>query len=366
MKRFLIIAFFITLAICNFAKGETKAATTKKPFIVVIDAGHGGKDDGAKGKHHLKEKDINLSVALKLGQMINTLKGVRVYYTRKTDVFVPLADRAQYANRLNADLFISIHTNSAETRKAHGTEVYSFSPSSSSVAMRENSVMEMEDNYRKKYDGFNPRSTESYIQWDLVAGDFGYSGQSKKFAGRISSQLKKYCSLESRGVREAGFWVLKYCKMPGVLVEVGYVSNIEEEKYLRKDASRVNLARSVYKAFVQYKADYDKKTSADALAANKKSTTEKSHVLTSGVHYRVQFYKGERKSMYAKEFKHCVPAKEYPIGGGGFIYMYGDETSLEGANRLLKKVKKDFKRAYLVVFKNGHRLTENDAAKYLH
>ena len=181
--------------------------------------------------------------------------------------------------------------------------------------MRENSVMEMEDNYRKNMTDSilaPPNRIYNGTWWPAILA----IPDKAKICGPHLLSAEKYCSLESRGVREAGFWVLKYCKMPGVLVEVGYVSNIEEEKYLRKDASRENLARSVYKAFVQYKADYDKKTSADALAANKKSTTEKSHVLTSGVHYRVQFYKGERKACMPREFKHCVPAKEYPIGGG--------------------------------------------------
>lgn len=373
----MLLMFTLTNSMSVFAQKDKN-----KPFVVVIDAGHGGKDNGASGKKKLREKDINLAVALKLGKMINQIKGVRVYYTRKTDVFVPLADRANYANDLKADLFISIHTNSAETRSARGTEVYSFSPSSTDVAMRENSVMELEENYKKKYDGFDPNSSESYIQWDLIASDFGYSGQSKKFASYISNEFKKNCPLQNRGIHQAGFWVLKYSNMPGVLVEVGYVSNLEEEKWLRKDANRDALAQSVYNAFVKYKADYDKKTSTSAEQKQSKNNditksesnsqksktnaqASKSSSLTTGVHYKVQLYTGQRKSMLAPEFKSWTPAQEYPLTNGNFTYMYGDETNYADAKQLLAKIKKDFKDAFLVVFKDGKRLEPNAALKYM-
>lgn len=345
-------------------------AGTDKPFVVVIDAGHGGKDDGASGAKKLKEKNVNLSVALKLGKLIDQIKGVKVYYTRKTDVFVPLAERAQYANDLNADLFISIHTNSAETKSAQGTEVYSFSPSSSSVAMRENAVMELEENYKKKYDGFDPNSSESYIQWDLVASDFGYSGQSKKFASFISSRFSKNCALQNRGIKQAGFWVLKYSKMPGVLVEVGYISNLNEEAWLRKEANRDKLAKSIYEAFVLYKAEFDKKNVSPSSTVNngQNSSDNKnanSSTLTNGVHYKAQIYTGKRKSMYAPEFKKCVPAYEYPVSNDRYTYMFGDKTSLEEAKAMIKEVRVDFPDAFLVVFKNGKRLTPDEAQPYL-
>ncbi len=349
---------------------QTKiCAHTSKPFVVVIDAGHGGKDQGAHGrtKLHLLEKNINLKVALKAGELINKEKGVRVYYTRKTDVFVPLGDRSQYANRLNADLFISIHTNSAETREANGTEVYSFSPSSSNIAMRENAVMEMEDNYKKKYDGFDPRSSESYIKWDLVASDFGISGQSKSFASYLSSQLNALTDRNCRGIKTAGFWVLKYSKMPGVLVELGYISNAKEERYMHKTSSVNAYAQSIANAFKKYRAEYKKKTNNSTLVHKTASVqSNRSHVLTSGVHYRVQFYTGQRKSMWSKDFKRCVPAKEYPLRNSNYTYMFGDDTTLTSAKKTLTKVRKDFKDAYLVVFKEGKRLEPDDAHKYLH
>ncbi|MCQ2207982.1 MAG: N-acetylmuramoyl-L-alanine amidase [Paludibacteraceae bacterium] len=336
------------------------AAESNKPFVVVIDAGHGGKDEGASGKKKLKEKEINLSVALKLGALLEKEKNIKVLYTRKTDVFVPLDDRAQFANKNNANLFISIHTNSAENKAAHGTEVYSFSTTSSSVAMRENAVMELEENYKKKYEGFDPNSSESYIQWNLVASDFGFSGQSKELASSISKQLTKYSGLYNRGIHEAGFWVLKYSNMPGVLVEVGYVSNLEEEKFLRKDSSREKFATAIYKAVVNYKNKIEKKA-----AAKEQDVKKDAERTNAGIHYRIQFYTGARKNVNAKEFKNCVPATEYKVGDERYTYTYGDEQTYAKAKELLAKVQKDFKDAFIAVYKNGERLSREEARQYM-
>ena len=357
MRKTLVTFLYMLLVLC-----PAVSRAESKPFVVVIDAGHGGKDEGASGQKKLKEKDINLAVALKLGKKINSLKGTRVHYTRKTDVFVPLDDRAKFANEKKADLFISIHTNSAENKNATGTEVYSFSPSSSNVAMRENAVMELEENYKKKYDGFNPRSSESYIQWDLFASDFGMSGQSKKFASYVSEELKKQTPLGNRGIKQAGFWVLKYSNMPGVLVEVGYVSNLEEEKFLRKDSSREKLAQAIYDAFLKYFNEYKKKDEASA-----KQKTQQDAKTNKGVHYRVQFYTGQQKDINAREFKNCVPATEFRLNSNPnlYTYMYGYETTIEEARALLAKVRLQFPDAFLVVFKDGERLGPNDSQPYL-
>lgn len=359
MKRVLIIlTVLVGLAIQKPV--TVTAAGNSKPFVVVIDAGHGGKDEGASGKKKLKEKSINLAVALKLGAMLEKEKNIKVLYTRKTDVFVPLDDRAQFANKHNANLFISIHTNSAENRAAHGTEVYTFSPSSNTVAMRENAVMELEENYKKKYEGFDPNSSESYIQWDLVAGDFGFSGQSKELASSISKQLTKQTGLYNRGIHQAGFWVLKYSNMPGVLVEVGYVSNLEEEKFLKKESSYEKFATAIHKAVVNYKNKYEKKA-----AAKEKDVKADAERNNAGIHYRIQFYTGARKNVNAKEFKSCVPASEYKISEERYTYTYGDEQTYAKAKELLAKVQNDFKDAFIAVFKNGERLSREEARQYM-
>lgn len=359
MKRVLIILTVLVGLTCQKPVAVV-AAESNKPFVVVIDAGHGGKDEGASGKKKLKEKEINLSVALKLGALLEKEKNIKVLYTRKTDVFVPLDDRAQFANKNNANLFISIHTNSAENKAAHGTEVYSFSTTSSSVAMRENAVMELEENYKKKYEGFDPNSSESYIQWNLVASDFGFSGQSKELASSISKQLTKYSGLYNRGIHEAGFWVLKYSNMPGVLVEVGYVSNLEEEKFLRKDSSREKFATAIYKAVVNYKNKIEKKA-----AAKEQDVKKDAERTNAGIHYRIQFYTGARKNVNAKEFKNCAPATEYKVGDERYTYTYGDEQTYAKAKELLAKVQKDFKDAFIAVYKNGERLSREEARQYM-
>jgi N-acetylmuramoyl-L-alanine amidase len=232
-----------------------------KPFVVVIDAGHGGKDPGASGYVlKLKEKDINLKTALKLGDLLSKEKNVKVLYTRKKDVFIPLDDRAQIANKAKADLFISIHVNAAENRSAKGTESYAVGSSSANleVAKRENAVMLYESDYKTKYRGFDPNSTESYIMFDFLQSK--YMEQSIAFASGIERSFVK-AGRSSRGVKQAGFWVLKQAAMPAVLVELGYISNREEEAFLSKDKNLDKLAESIAKAFVQYKNRRDKRNS---------------------------------------------------------------------------------------------------------
>ena len=249
----------IFLMVCFLFLGFAMAWSGEKPFIVVIDAGDGGKDPGASGYVlKLKEKDINLKTALKLGDLLSKEKNVKVLYTRKKDVFIPLDDRAQIANKAKADLFISIHVNAAENRSARGTESYAVGSSSANleVAKRENAVMLYESDYKTKYRGFDPNSTESYIMFDFLQSK--YMEQSVSFASRIEDNFTKL-GRSSRGVKQAGFWVLKQAAMPAVLVELGYISNKDEEAFLAKDKNLDKLAGAIAKAFVQYKDKRDKR-----------------------------------------------------------------------------------------------------------
>lgn len=259
MDKFSSIVKRIFLVVCLQFLGVALAWSGEKPFIVVIDAGHGGKDPGASGfVLKLKEKDINLKTALKLGDLLSKEKNVKVLYTRKKDVFIPLDDRAQIANKAKADLFISIHVNAAENRSARGTESYAVGSSSANleVAKRENAVMLYESDYKTKYRGFDPNSTESYIMFDFLQSK--YMEQSVSFASRIEDNFTKL-GRSSRGVKQAGFWVLKQAAMPAVLVELGYISNKEEEAFLAKDKNLDKLAGAIAKAFVQYKDKRDKR-----------------------------------------------------------------------------------------------------------
>ena len=215
-----------------------------KDFTVVIDPGHGGHDPGAIGRRG-KEKNINLNVALKVGRLIqNNCKDVKVIFTRRSDVFIPLDRRAQIANNAKADLFISIHT-----LGLHRTE------ENLEVAKKENSVILIEDNYQQRYAGFNPNSSESYIIFEFLQDK--NMEKSVKLATLIQKQFKTSARRIDKGVHQAGFLVLRETSMPGVLVELGYISTPDEEQYLLSDTGSEALANSIYKAFLNYKREHD-------------------------------------------------------------------------------------------------------------
>lgn len=231
-------------------------STYAKPFVLVIDAGHGGKDPGAVGAIS-KEKDINLKVALALGKLVeDNLKDVKVVYTRKTDVFVELDARAGIANANKADLFISIHTNaSAGNKTVKGTETYTLgmhrAASNLEVAKRENSAIMLEKNYEERYEGFNPKSSESYIIFELMQDE--YMKQSVSLAGNIQKEFANTAKRNNRGVYQAGFLVLRATSMPSCLVELGYISTPDEERYLNSQEGVSNLSKSIFNAVKQYK-----------------------------------------------------------------------------------------------------------------
>ncbi len=375
------------------------AYSSDKPFVVVIDAGHGGKDAGAIGYTlKLQEKSVNLKTALKLGALLEKEPGVKVIYTRKKDVFIPLDDRAQIANRAKADLFISIHTNAAENRSAKGTETFTVGSSSANleVAMRENSVILYESDYKTKYKGFD-NSSESYIMFDYIQSK--YIEQSVGFASTIEKQFSDM-KRSSRGVKQAGFWVLKQTSMPAVLVELGYISNKEEEAYLSKDSSLDKFAEALHKAFVSYKKKHDKKDGTTYQEEVKKNlandgggqseatkkdkdtsivkvdTTKSEQKVDDGknetdkkvdvIRYAVQFCSSStRKPLDCKDFKGFVPAKEYvETGTYKYKYVYGSEKTFQDGLKLRDEVKKKFPDAFLVVIKNGVKLSTSEARNY--
>lgn len=246
MKRLHLIILLMMVSLSTFAK----------PFVLVIDAGHGGKDPGAVGAIS-KEKDINLKVALALGKLVeDNLKDVKVVYTRKTDVFVELDARAGIANANKADLFISIHTNaSAGNKTVKGTETYTLgmhrAASNLEVAKRENSAIMLEKNYEERYEGFNPKSSESYIIFELMQDE--YMKQSVSLAGNIQKEFANTAKRNNRGVYQAGFLVLRATSMPSCLVELGYISTPDEERYLNSQEGVSNLSKSIFNAVKQYK-----------------------------------------------------------------------------------------------------------------
>ena len=242
---------FIYLLISCFLALPMMAEPT---FTLVLDAGHGGKDPGAVGRFS-KEKDLNLKLALKVGEIIESqYPDVKVVYTRSTDVFIPLQERADIANKNNADLFISIHTNSSESKKPCGVETFILGTdrmeANLEVAMRENAVMKLEENYQSTYQGFDPNSIDSYIMFELMQNN--YMDQSLQFAEQVQRRFVGHLNREDRGVRQAAFWVLLKTACPSILFEMGFISNPEEEKFLNQNASIVQMANAIVNAFGAY------------------------------------------------------------------------------------------------------------------
>jgi len=279
-----------------------------KDFVVVIDAGHGGKDVGAVGAYAL-EKDINLGVALKLGEEIkSTYDDVRVVYTRDDDTFVSLQGRANIANREKGDLFISIHTNSLDKRSRNrltvsGAETYTLglhrTKENLDVAMRENSVIELEDDYSATYQGFDPNSVESYIIFELNQSK--HMEQSVNFASLVQQEFSAIGRVD-KGVRQAGFWVLAATIMPAVLVELDFICNPTQEDFLASESGQKKMAGAIFKAFRQYKEEYDYYSSGTEDSAvvvgspeSNENRREREGISAEEVEYRVQFLSsGER------------------------------------------------------------------------
>jgi len=255
-------------------------------FTVVIDAGHGGRDPGAtRGK--TLEKNINLAVALNLGKLIeNNNKDVKVIYTRKTDVFLDLDKRAAIANKAKANLFISIHTNSTEAKAttAHGADTYILGLARSAenmrVAQRENSVITLEENYQQKYENFDPKSPESYIIFEFMANK--YMEQSLQLAGFVQDNFRTSAKRKDNGVRQAGFLVLRETACPSILIELGFINNSDEAKYLSSAIGQRTMASAIYAAFKQYKREMDRRQ-ASPLAAEDAPVTKTSEPATTPV-----------------------------------------------------------------------------------
>ena len=245
MRKILFLTLALILAL---------PLTAAKAYTVVLDAGHGGKDPGAVGRFS-QEKDLNLSLVLKVGALLNEqYPDVKVVYTRSTDVFIPLQTRADIANKNNADLFLSIHTNASESKDARGVETfilgYDRAEKNLDVAMRENAVMKLESDYKTTYHGFDPNSIESYIMFELMQNS--YMDQSLQLATQVQKKVIGNLKRFDRGVQQASFWVLLKTACPSILFEMGFISNADEEKYLNSDSTMNVMAAALVNAFAVY------------------------------------------------------------------------------------------------------------------
>lgn len=230
------------------------ATAANKSYTVVLDAGHGGKDPGAVGRYS-QEKNLNLALTLEVGRLLKKqYPDVNVVYTRSTDVFIPLQERADIANKNNADLFISIHTNASENKASKGVETFILGNEKAEknldVAMRENAVMKLEADYKTTYQGFDPNSIDSYIMFELMQNNF--MDQSLQFATEVQKHFVGHLNRSDRGVQQASFWVLLKTACPSILFEMGFISNAEEERYLNADSTMNKMAVALVNAFAAY------------------------------------------------------------------------------------------------------------------
>lgn len=361
-------------------------AQSYKINTIVIDAGHGGKDPGCLGST-TKEKDVSLSVALKLGGYISTnFPDIKVVYTRKTDVFVELFKRATIANDSKADLFISIHCNANPSKNPYGAETYVMglhkSQANLEVAQKENASILMEDSYSNNYDGFDPNSTEAYIVFSLYQN--AYLDQSLSLAALVQKQMKDKVGMYDRGVKQAGFLVLYKTAMPSILIETGFLSNLKDEQFLSVTKGQEFIASGIYRAFKEYKNQVEGKQSntKDTNVVTPKDSTAyqmivKDSILTpkdtsrkssakKEIFFKVQFASSSvKKSMTSPDFKELKDVCEY-FHNGMYKYVTGKETTFENALILQDKVHNlGFKDAFIVAFLNGERISPQDAVKLI-
>lgn len=313
-------------------------SSQKKDFTLVLDAGHGGHDNGARGAY-ANEKDVNLSLVLKVGAMIkNNNKDVEVIYTRKTDEFIPLMTRADIANKGKANLFISIHCNSSPKSAPYGTETFVLGAHRNrdnfDVAKRENEVIYMEKDYQTTYEGFNPSSPESVIGLTLMQNI--YLENSLKMASYVENNFKKENRF-SRGVKQAGFLVLVQTAMPSVLIETGFISNPQEGQYLASEDGQNTIAKDIYEAFLSYKKEYDKKS-------EKKAEEEIQQVvenpvdsnLSLKVQFLASFNRYSPNSLQLRGMKNVEIVKS----NGKYIY-YAGSTNLRSESEATLKIAKE-------------------------
>ena len=380
-KIALLLALMCMLVVTAFA--------ANKRFTLVIDPGHGGHDAGARGAMS-KEKDVNLTVALRFGKYVEqNMPEVRVIYTRTQDKFVPLHERANIANRANADLFISVHTNALPAGKvARGFETYTLgmhrAKDNLDVAMRENSVISMEKGFEQAYEGFDPKSSESYIIFEFIQGK--NMERSVDLARMIQRSVCEGAGRPSKGVHQAGFLVLRETSMPGCLIELGFITTPDEERLLNDKNKVDDIAKGIYEAFSNYKNKYDKSVSVPYRASERRVSAVPTIVPDSYKEketapaklipakkvgnekeetpvFKLQIFVGDR--MLRKGDAHFKGETEFDSFKEGSLVKYtiGSSTNYNEIYRLRKEKLDKFPEAFIIAFKNGEKYDVNQAIR---
>lgn len=350
--------------------------TASNKFTIVLDAGHGGKDPG-NSYHGYVEKEIALKTTLKVGRFLEKEEGFQVTYTRKTDEFIELVDRPKVANRINAELFVSIHCNSVKNFVPEGTETFvmglSRTDMNTEVAKRENSVIMLEENYKQTYKGFDPSKPEALIGRKIVQEENLL--QSINLATTIQENFTHKLGRKTRGVKQQPLWVLDAATMPGVLIELGFLSNKDEGEYLNSDEGQTEMARQIANSIVHYKKMYfneplnendtknvertyrpePKATVVDTPVVQSTDTIKPSQTNeTSQEIYKIQLFASSKmKNLASKEFK-GLNNISYTFENNLYRYYYGKSYDINIAKRLNSEAKNHgFPDAFIVIFADG-------------
>lgn len=382
--KIVFILLFLFFAVNIFSQSKTK-------FIVILDAGHGGKDPG-NSYHGFVEKEIALKTTLKLEKLLEKEGGIQVIHTRKSDVFIELKDRPKKANSLDANLFISIHCNSVKNPVPFGTETFVMglarSKGNLEIAKQENSVILLEKDYKQTYKGFDPKNPETLIGLKILQED--YLDRSINLASKIENNFKNKVHRKSRGIKQTPLWVLDAAYMPSVLIELGFLSNNEEGVFLNSEVGQNKMAQAIATAIIAYKKEYfgiqsgntyqdtsTKKISENSTENSSKRTKSKlnieksvspkseTRIQNSEVVFKVQFAAGNRNiELNPSNFKGLKNVSVRTNNGSFYKYAYGATSDYNVAKQDLKEVKsKGYPSAYIIAFRDGKNISVEEALK---
>tara|TARA_Y100000589_G_scaffold2072_1_gene1943 strand:+ start:1905 stop:3053 length:1149 start_codon:yes stop_codon:yes gene_type:complete len=366
----LIFFLFAFVVSNNFVFGQSSSNKIK---TIVIDPGHGGKDSGTMGTKRFKiyEKHVALSVSLKLGKYISeNFPDVEVIYTRNSDVFLELNERTEIANNANADLFISIHCDGFTNPKPSGASVFVMGMSklkaNMDVAMRENAAIYLEDNYQQKYDGFDPKSPESYIVFSLMQNT--YLNQSLSFAEEVENQFSTRANRKSRGVKQAPFYVISRTNMPSILVECGFLTNPKEEEFLHSDIGQDYIASAIFRAFRSYKESIEiedtkasqKEVKNDSIFISKNEDISEEIFNEPQLLFKVQIGTFLKSMLNQKQFIE-LDAEEIKVNGTYKYYVSSGKDKLKAEKLKIYLQDIGFKGAFLVAFLDGKQISTKEA-----
>lgn len=346
-------------------------------FKVVLDAGHGAHDPGTKHFGHV-EKKINLAIVLKAGKILEENPYIDVIYTRKTDVFIDLVERADIANRANANIFISVHCDALPSKsEANGYQTFVMGIDKNAknleVSKRENAVISLEKNYKQNYAGFDPNNPGSILGATLVQEE--YMENSIVLASKIQDKFSKDETRKNRGVSPAPFMVLHKASMPRVLVETGFISNPKEGAYLDSEEGQDVIAQAIADAVISYKTEYfglgyndqpeQENTSEKPIKTDEKPTKTETNYENQDIIFKVQISATNKKvDLKPKNFKGLKNVTMVSDSGKIYKYMYGSTADYQTAKKNLSEAKaKGFSSAYLLAFKDGKKIDVKDAIK---